>query len=56
MKNIKNLLLTACAIFVSGASFAQNNILNAQSPAEIGDESIEEIYAKADGPDRKSVV
>lgn len=50
MKNIKNLLLTACALIVSSATFAQNNILNAQSPNEIGDESIEEIYAKADGP------
>lgn len=50
MKNIKNLLLTTCALIVSSATFAQNNILNAQSPNEIGDESIEEIYAKADGP------
>ena len=50
MKNIKNLLLTACAVVVTGVSFAQNNILNAHTPAEIGDESIEDIYAKADGP------
>ena len=50
MKNIKNLLLTACAVVVTNVSFAQNNILNAHTPAEIGDESIEDIYAKADGP------
>ena len=50
MKNIKKLFLTACVFVVSSASFAQNNILNAMSPEEIGDQSIEEIYAKADGP------
>ncbi len=50
MKNIKNLILTAFAIVVSNVGFSQNNILNAQSPNEIGDESIEDIYAKADGP------
>lgn len=50
MKNIKNLLFAVCAFVVGSASFAQNNILNAQSPEEIGEQSIEEIYAKADGP------
>src|SRR5690554_5020422 len=50
MKNIKNLFLAACAFVVYSAGFAQSNILNAHSAAEIGDESIEEIYMKADGP------
>lgn len=50
MKNIKKLFLTACVFVVSNVSFAQNNILNALSPDEIGDQSIEDIYAKADGP------
>lgn len=50
MKNIKKLFLTACVCVVSSVSFAQNNILNAISPEEIGDQSIEDIYAKADGP------
>lgn len=50
MKNIKKLFFTVCALVVTSASFSQNNLLNAQSPEEIGDESIEDIYAKADGP------
>lgn len=50
MKNFKKLFFTICAIVVTSVSFAQNNILNARMAAEIGDESIEEIYAKADGP------
>jgi len=50
MKNIKNLFLTVSAFIVTGVGFAQNNILNARMAAEIGDESIEQIYAKADGP------
>lgn len=50
MKNFKNLFFAICALVVTGVSFAQNNILNARSANEIGDESIEEIYAKADGP------
>lgn len=50
MKNIKNLFLVLCVSVFANVTFAQNNILNAQSPEEIGDESIEEIYAKADGP------
>ncbi len=50
MKNIKNLFFAVSAFIVTGVSFAQNNILNARTAAEIGDESIEQIYAKADGP------
>ena len=50
MKNIKNLLFSACVLMATSVGFAQNNILNAQSANEIGDESIEDIYAKADGP------
>lgn len=50
MKNIKNLFFAMCAVAVSTVTFAQNNILNAQSPEEIGEQSIEDIYAKADGP------
>src|SRR5690606_33117158 len=50
MKNIKNLFFTICAVVVASASFAQNNILNARMANEIGDESIEDIYAKAEGP------
>lgn len=50
MKNFKKLFFTICALVVTSVMFAQNNILNASMAAEIGDESIEEIYAKADGP------
>ncbi len=50
MKNFKNLFFTVCAVVVTSVGFAQNNILNARMAAEIGDESIEDIYAKADGP------
>lgn len=50
MKNFKKLFFTICALVVTSVMFAQNNILNARMAAEIGDESIEDIYAKADGP------
>ncbi|KAA5532907.1 type IX secretion system ring subunit PorN/GldN [Paenimyroides baculatum] len=50
MKNFKNLFFTVCALVVTSVSFSQNNILNARIAGEIGDESIEDIYAKADGP------
>lgn len=50
MKNFKKLFFTICALVVTSVMFAQNNILNARMAAEIGDESIEEIYAKSDGP------
>ncbi|WLD24164.1 gliding motility protein GldN [Flavobacterium dauae] len=50
MKNFKKLCFAVIALTVSNISIAQNNILNAMSPEEIGDESIERIYAKADGP------
>lgn len=50
MKNIKNLFFAFCMFAAYSTSFAQSNVLNAHTAAEIGDESIEEIYAKADGP------
>ncbi|HLV51525.1 MAG TPA: gliding motility protein GldN [Flavobacterium sp.] len=50
MKNFKSLFFATSALFLTNVMFAQNNILNAFSPSEIGDESIEEIYMKADGP------
>lgn len=50
MKSIKNLFFTALMFAVGNVVFAQNNLLNARTAGEIGDESIEDIYAKADGP------
>ncbi len=50
MKNLKNIYFAIVALAVSNCTIAQSNILNAMSPEEIGDESIERIYAKADGP------
>ena len=50
MKNIRNLFFAVCTSVVYSAGFAQSNVLNAHTAAEIGDESIEEIYMKADGP------
>lgn len=50
MKNLKNIYFAIVALAVSNCTIAQSNILNAVSPEEIGDESIERIYAKADGP------
>lgn len=50
MKSIKNLFFTAFMFAVGNVVFAQNNLLNARTAGEIGDESIEDIYAKADGP------
>ncbi len=50
MKNLKRIYFAVIALTVSNFSIAQSNILNAMSPEEIGDESIERIYAKADGP------
>src|SRR5690606_35491894 len=50
MKKFEKLCFAVIALTVSNISIAQNNILNAMSPEEIGDESIEWIYAKADGP------
>src|SRR5690606_15414283 len=50
MKNFKKIYFAIVALAVSNFAIAQSNILNAMSPEEIGDESIERIYAKADGP------
>ncbi len=50
MKNIKNLFLAVLVFSIGNVVFAQNNLLNARTASEIGDESIEDIYAKADGP------
>jgi len=50
MKNLKRIYFAVIALAVSNFAIAQSNILNAMSPEEIGDESIERIYAKADGP------
>lgn len=50
MKNIKKIVFAVLAFTIGNVSIAQNNILNALSPDEIGEQSIEEIYAKADGP------
>src|SRR5690554_2193828 len=50
MKNMKNLFFAFCMLAAYNTGFAQSNVLNAHTAAEIGDESIEEIYAKADGP------
>jgi len=50
MKNIKNLFFTVLVFTIGNVVVAQNNLLNARTAGEIGDESIEDIYAKADGP------
>lgn len=50
MKNLKKIFFAVFALAIGNISVAQNNILNARAAGEIGDESIEEIYAKADGP------
>lgn len=50
MKNIKKIILGVLAFSFANVATAQNNILNAMSPEEIGEQSIEDIYAKADGP------
>lgn len=50
MRNLKNIYFAVIALAVSNFTIAQSNVLNAMSPEEIGDESIERIYAKADGP------
>ena len=50
MKNIKKIVFAVLTLSIGNVAVAQNNILNALSPDEIGEQSIEEIYAKADGP------
>jgi len=50
MKSIKKLFFTLLVFSVGNMVVAQNNLLNARTAGEIGDESIEDIYAKADGP------
>lgn len=48
--NLKNLLLTVFGLFVTLFSFGQANILNADSPEDIGKKTIEQIQADNDLP------
>ncbi|WP_299183260.1 gliding motility protein GldN [uncultured Aquimarina sp.] len=48
--NLKNLLLTVLGLFVTLFSFGQANILNADSPEDIGKKTIEQIQADNDLP------
>lgn len=50
MKNLQKIFFTLVTVTVAQFAVAQSNILNAISPEEIGEQSIEDIYAKADGP------
>ncbi|AXT52544.1 gliding motility protein GldN [Aquimarina sp. BL5] len=48
--NLRNLLLTVFSLFVTLFSFGQANILNADSPEDIGKKTIEQIQADNDLP------
>ncbi|MHA7056330.1 type IX secretion system ring subunit PorN/GldN [Aquimarina sp. M1] len=48
--NLKNLLLTVFSLFVTLFSFGQANILNADSPEDIGKKTIEQIQLDNDLP------
>ncbi len=48
--NIKNLLLTVCALTASTASFAQSNLLNAKTPDEIGIKTAAQLESDNDKP------
>ncbi|MDH7447867.1 type IX secretion system ring protein PorN/GldN [Aquimarina sp. 2201CG14-23] len=48
--NLRNLLLTVFSLFVTLFSFGQANILNADSPDDIGKKTIEQIEADNDLP------
>ncbi|WP_378178729.1 gliding motility protein GldN [Aquimarina sp. SS2-1] len=48
--NLKNLLLTVFGLFVTLFSFGQANILNADSPEDIGKKTIEQIQLDNDLP------
>lgn len=50
MKKLQKIFFTLVTLTVAEFGIAQSNILNALSPDEIGEQSIEHIYAKADGP------
>ncbi len=48
--NIKNLLLTVCALTASTSSFAQSNLLNAKTPDEIGIKTAAQLESDNDKP------
>ena len=49
MKNLKNMAIVAFAL-MSGATYAQTNLLNAKTADEIGQKSYEDILTETEGP------